>query len=895
MLKLRLLTGPRAGRQLRVSDTKPVSIGRRKGRLRLHDSRVSKNHAEIHFDNNLWILRDLGSANGTYVNRHRVKGLVELETGDIVQMGRVLFKIVQCDTIGMDAQGHIPDTPTQAEMTELASRNAEPSQIDDDFDLGPLLGDSPDHDLKEDSSTLQGIDAALDVEGIEQTDADADEDLGGPRDDHEWPFAAQSEAANITAKGAIGTNHEAGDSEKTAALQSGIDDSDGLNPNDSLGPDTRTNQAEASEATDPFLLAESEPTDEETGDLITLGDESGADSPSAGTTLLATMYDSPTPTSEPEQSDTLTSDQGNSDQEDDEPPALVGLALDHAPPQQPIAPSHVDESLTEPVQTEDANPQSTTAGALEPDQKPAELVDDAVADEALAGEIAFTLDDDLDDFDQLEGSALFDALDLRDPEPEPPTQSQSPKPEATANPPAVDDSQTPAPLIEPMSGFVLPLNIEPPAHDSAVADAIDDESKTQHEPAEKAPPALASASGDAPDADGPDQDTGFDIDAAFDALSDGLDNSVLDLPAATGEPSDEAVTEQADEKPQPVQPPQDADSLIGSQLDVGFIQDALSQIEEDNQQPPQDDQPPKGSTATADPIPPPIPPTADDYLQSPPPGLASPGMNPTSVNLPEEPSHSPSPRGGRGTGRWFFTLLLFLGIGGVGGWFINQNYERLIGSRTSPDPADLKTPANPLPSSAASTEARTELPLPRVNPTITEPTTPKERSGPNPFSSGPAVIGSDALQGLFPDSRNTPPADTIKQGTPDTPAGSDHFRTPDLPTIDSAIFDSQDPVPSAELIEPPPIAEQKPARIVFLVDASGSLVDSLPQMVVWLNKALLTVKENEQFAIYFFKSGQPIATKPEGMLKPSRQLLAELSQDWLNACLLYTSPSPRDS
>lgn len=86
MLKLRLLTGPRAGRQLRVSDTKPVSVGRRRGRLRLHDSRVSMRHAEIAFVEGVWVLRDLDSANGTFVNRQKAVGLVELEAGDRIQM-----------------------------------------------------------------------------------------------------------------------------------------------------------------------------------------------------------------------------------------------------------------------------------------------------------------------------------------------------------------------------------------------------------------------------------------------------------------------------------------------------------------------------------------------------------------------------------------------------------------------------------------------------------------------------------------------------------------------------------------------------------------------------------------------------------------------------------------
>ena len=42
------------------------------------------NNAKIFFADGVWVLRDLGSANGTYVNRQRCNGLVELEAGDLV-------------------------------------------------------------------------------------------------------------------------------------------------------------------------------------------------------------------------------------------------------------------------------------------------------------------------------------------------------------------------------------------------------------------------------------------------------------------------------------------------------------------------------------------------------------------------------------------------------------------------------------------------------------------------------------------------------------------------------------------------------------------------------------------------------------------------------------------
>ena len=41
----------------------------------------------------LWILRDLGSTNGTTVNGRRVTGTVAVRDGDMVSFGRMSFRI----------------------------------------------------------------------------------------------------------------------------------------------------------------------------------------------------------------------------------------------------------------------------------------------------------------------------------------------------------------------------------------------------------------------------------------------------------------------------------------------------------------------------------------------------------------------------------------------------------------------------------------------------------------------------------------------------------------------------------------------------------------------------------------------------------------------------------
>jgi len=69
-----------------------LEIGREAGNdIQLHDQEVSRSHAELVREGRRFFLRDLGSSNGTYVNRRRITGRHELSSGDQVQMGKTLI------------------------------------------------------------------------------------------------------------------------------------------------------------------------------------------------------------------------------------------------------------------------------------------------------------------------------------------------------------------------------------------------------------------------------------------------------------------------------------------------------------------------------------------------------------------------------------------------------------------------------------------------------------------------------------------------------------------------------------------------------------------------------------------------------------------------------------
>ena len=65
-------------------------VGREEGGLP-DDERLSRRHAEIEWDGRKWIIRDLGSRNGTNVDGERVEGTINVESPRVIRVGRTLM------------------------------------------------------------------------------------------------------------------------------------------------------------------------------------------------------------------------------------------------------------------------------------------------------------------------------------------------------------------------------------------------------------------------------------------------------------------------------------------------------------------------------------------------------------------------------------------------------------------------------------------------------------------------------------------------------------------------------------------------------------------------------------------------------------------------------------
>src|SRR5262245_45592468 len=76
-----------AEKSYRLQTHRPFTVGRDPGNdIILRDPKVSRHHAEIVFERSFFVLHDLASANGTYVNGKRVR-VAPLTHGAKVRMG----------------------------------------------------------------------------------------------------------------------------------------------------------------------------------------------------------------------------------------------------------------------------------------------------------------------------------------------------------------------------------------------------------------------------------------------------------------------------------------------------------------------------------------------------------------------------------------------------------------------------------------------------------------------------------------------------------------------------------------------------------------------------------------------------------------------------------------
>jgi FHA domain-containing protein len=71
-----------------------VQIGRAEAcHIRPEDTYVSQFHARLYSKNGSWFVEDLGSTNGTYLNRQRLTSPAEVQAGDEIRVGKTVLEL----------------------------------------------------------------------------------------------------------------------------------------------------------------------------------------------------------------------------------------------------------------------------------------------------------------------------------------------------------------------------------------------------------------------------------------------------------------------------------------------------------------------------------------------------------------------------------------------------------------------------------------------------------------------------------------------------------------------------------------------------------------------------------------------------------------------------------
>jgi pSer/pThr/pTyr-binding forkhead associated (FHA) protein len=82
-------------------DGDQLTIGRDSSNgVAINDAEVSRKHSRLLFQGGKYVIEDLGSTNGTFVNGQRLAGPVVLKAGDVVSLGEQI--VLMYDAINMD-------------------------------------------------------------------------------------------------------------------------------------------------------------------------------------------------------------------------------------------------------------------------------------------------------------------------------------------------------------------------------------------------------------------------------------------------------------------------------------------------------------------------------------------------------------------------------------------------------------------------------------------------------------------------------------------------------------------------------------------------------------------------------------------------------------------------
>ena len=117
-----VIYGEDMGRRVPVG-TEPLIIGRSpQCEVPIDQESISRNHCQIRFNGTDFVVRDLGSTNGTYVNDDLVEEEGRLRHGDQLKVGRTILKFIIGDDVEAQYHEEIYRLMTTDGLTQLHNR-----------------------------------------------------------------------------------------------------------------------------------------------------------------------------------------------------------------------------------------------------------------------------------------------------------------------------------------------------------------------------------------------------------------------------------------------------------------------------------------------------------------------------------------------------------------------------------------------------------------------------------------------------------------------------------------------------------------------------------------------------------------------------------------------------
>ena len=87
-------SGVAVGRSFQLGPSNIIGRSMEHCEIALNDSFLSQQHARLELRNNAWVIEDLHSTNGSFVNDIEVRDATTLEDGDIIRFGRVELRLL---------------------------------------------------------------------------------------------------------------------------------------------------------------------------------------------------------------------------------------------------------------------------------------------------------------------------------------------------------------------------------------------------------------------------------------------------------------------------------------------------------------------------------------------------------------------------------------------------------------------------------------------------------------------------------------------------------------------------------------------------------------------------------------------------------------------------------